>query len=159
MEKIKDLLHDFSDVFIAVVIASLMVGVVVFNLGDWFDSNSTAIAIDSSPEILQEEKLEISQEIEEEAEEEFEENSAESTEPVEPVEPAVVEDKVFTIPSGTPASGIATILLDNGVIESSNDFIKTAEELDLLLKLKSGTFTIPNNSELKDIVRIIAGER
>ncbi|AOY76323.1 hypothetical protein [Clostridium formicaceticum] len=154
MEKLKDLLHDFSDVFIAGIIASLMFGVVVFSLGDWFNTNSTAIAIDPLLEVHQQE---LAEKFSEEANTEANEEDAADEKDL--VEVTVTEDKVITVPSGTPASGIATILLDNGLIENTNDFIKTAEELDLLLKLKSGTFTISANADLKDIVRIIAGDR
>ncbi|MCC5910221.1 MAG: hypothetical protein JJT76_07285 [Clostridiaceae bacterium] len=164
MEKLKDILHDFSDVIFAFVIIIAMFTVITFNLGDWFDNNSV-VAVDTASieeTNIPEELTSIVEETEvQDEEEEKEEDIAEIVEEPEIQETEVVEITIvdsieITIPNGTPGVGIAKILLDNQLIESTRDFVETAEELNLALKLKSGTFDIPTNATLEDIVRIIA---
>ncbi len=199
MEKLKDILHDFTDVILAIGIAILMFAVVVMNLGDWFNFNTIALADSSLPAVeepieevieeLVEEELteEVNEEViveeatEEETTEEkvVEETNNENNKPKveegtnKPVKNnetdntpkennnstevvSVVEVKKITIPNGSPGSRIAKILKENGLINDTADFIKTAEDLKLLLKLKPGTFNIPANATVEEIIRIIA---
>ncbi|SET33125.1 hypothetical protein SAMN05660297_02047 [Natronincola peptidivorans] len=166
MEKIRDILHDFSDVFIAIIITVTMLVVVAWNLGDWFDDNNTASAIDTASTIEESNKEIQSKlpEIDSEIDEAPEETVVEEVPPVEesqeesstPIEITVVASKQITIPNGTPGVGVARILQENGLIENTQDFIRVAEELDLSLKLKSGTFQIPTDATIETMVKIIA---
>ena len=74
----------------------------------------------------------------------------------EDITPAAPEIKTITIPNGTPGSGVATILRENELIDNTRDFIKTAEDLNLANKLKSGSFDISSDATIEDMVRIIA---
>lgn len=67
--------------------------------------------------------------------------------------------KKIIVPNGTPSSGIAKILKDNGLIEDTNIFIQASESLNLSVRLKSGTFQIPSDSSVEDMVKIIAGQK
>lgn len=177
MEKIKDILHDFSDVFIALVITGLMLGVVAWNLGDWFGKDNIASAIDAPPiednrvkepqksePVNEVDKKDENQEVSEEivdAEEKTEDESSETESSQEesqetPVKVIATENKTITIPNGTPGIGIARILLENGLIENTQDFVQTAENLGLALKLKSGTFQIPFGATTEEIIKIIS---
>lgn len=167
MEKIKDILHDFNDVFIALIIGVLMFGVVAWNLGDWFDKDNIASAIDTVPSVGDSDTDRKPEEaIDEVQEEEIVESEASDEKPektpeepaTEPIQVVVVDNKEITIPSGTPGSGIARILLENGLIDNSQEFIQVVEGLNLASKLKSGTFQIPGTATLEDIAKIIAGQ-
>lgn len=48
MEKIKDFLHDFSDIFFAIIIAGIMFGALAINLGGWFNDPIHAVLADKS---------------------------------------------------------------------------------------------------------------
>lgn len=61
----------------------------------------------------------------------------------------------ITIPPGSLPSKIGSILETNGLIGSKNDFVKTAQELKLDTKLKSGSFKIQNNASIEEILKII----
>lgn len=53
MEKIKDFFHNFSDIFFAIVIASIMFAVLTINLGSWFDDSSNIVSADKPANILE----------------------------------------------------------------------------------------------------------
>lgn len=60
------------------------------------------------------------------------------------------------IPDGSPSTSIGNILTNNGLVSSSNEFVKRAEDLDLDRRLQSGTFKIPKNASLDDVIKIVA---
>lgn len=100
-------------------------------------------------------------ESEEEAESTEAPDSTESEEtdsPTEEVVTATSTDVTITIPSGTSGAGIAKILKDNHLIQDTAAFISRIEELNLAVKLKSGTFTINSGTSLDDIIYIITGQ-
>ncbi|KAB3525447.1 MltG/YceG/YrrL family protein [Alkaliphilus serpentinus] len=177
MEKLRDWLHDTTDILLALIIVVVMSGVVFLNLGDWFEVGPTVTAAEypqtvttnpnddaSNPEEdpiigdaveIVEETPEAEGETDEEAADanqpEEEQQQEESTPPV-----TVVEVKRITIPDGTFGAGIANILKENGLIENPTEFVRTAENMNLATRLNSGTFDIPTDSSLEEIVRIIA---
>ena len=61
-----------------------------------------------------------------------------------------------TIPDGTLPSAIGSILESNELVTSKNDFVIQAQSLGLDRRLRSGTYEIPSNSSLDEIIRIIA---
>ncbi len=168
MEKLKDLLHDFTDILLAIVIAFAMFAVVSLYLGDWFQTDKNiVVANEQTPD----DTVPVTPEVEDSEEEAPEDNTSQEEEeaPSDTEAPedegneeeaappvTVVEVKTITIPNGTPGVGIATILLENGLIENTADFINTAENLSLSLKLKSGTFEIPTDATIEEMVKIIA---
>lgn len=177
MEKLKDFIHDTTDILLALVIVVVMSGVVVLNLGDWFNIGVSASPAENSPIVandpisktnnddvidiidedsdMDEEAIdEDSQESQQQQQEEQEEQQPQDQPSTPPV--IVVEIKSITIPEGSFGANIARILHDNGLIDSTADFIKTAEDLNLASRLNSGTFNIPTDASLEDMVRIIA---
>lgn len=183
MEKIKDFFHDFSDVFFAIAVASVMFVVLSLNLGSWFNNSSNTVLADepthiidsnlgaenNNKEVIGDKKEEIDENKEPENEDidsnkvsaEETQNSdninSNETQPDNPV--TNLEVKTIVIPNGTPGSGVAKILKENGLIEETQDFIQTAENLNLAVRLKSGSFEIPANSTVEDMVKIIAGQK
>ncbi|NLM04804.1 MAG: endolytic transglycosylase MltG [Clostridiales bacterium] len=174
MEKLKNILHDYGDVFIAFIIAALMFGVVAWNLGDWFD-NDIDIALNNdtdkpvSMENNEQSQVEIINNNSSDISDEEENSSSDTTENnddiVENNENDQSEDensnakgneiKEITIPSGSPGTAIANILYENGLISDTQTFIETIEALNMASKLKSGAFQIPVNSSVKEIIDII----
>ena len=180
MEKIKDLIYDYSDVFFALIITAAMVGVVYINLTTIFDSSiaampdssdiliggsgtssstgeSNEIIIDlSDPAAGENTEVEDSRH---EPEPEPAPAAVEPAPPATPVPPPVTGEMVtVTIPNGTPGIGIARILVDHQLLPDTTAFVQAAEELELAVKLKSGTFQIPAGSSPEQMVRIIAGQ-
>ena len=167
MDKIKDFLHDNTDIFVALLIAFAMFSVVAVNLGDWFKLETEIVMAEEKteePETDIEEKEELpAPEAEKEtevAETPVAEIPVVETPVVSPTPTTViVEIKRIVIPSGTTGSGIAKILQEKGLIASTSDFVRVAEELKLSPKLKSGTFEIPSNASIEEMVRTIAGQK
>ena len=166
MDKIKDFLHDNTDIFAALLIAFAMFSVVAVNLGDWFKLEAGIVMAEEKnvePKSDINEKEDVpTPEVEEEAD--MPETPAVETPVVTPTPVAtpptvIVEIKRIVIPSGTTGSGIARILQQKGLFANTSDFVKVAEELKLSPKLKSGTFEIPSNASIEDMVKIIAGQK
>lgn len=60
------------------------------------------------------------------------------------------------IPAGTLPGATGQILADNGIVESSEAFVKKAVELGLDRKLKSGEFKLTKGMSLDAVVKAIA---
>ncbi len=164
MERIKDFLHDNTDIFVAIIIALAMFSVVAVNLGDWFkldtsiemaekkdkDADNTPDKEEEAPPVEQEDETLVD-------EEPVEENKTEVEAP--PATAIIVEIIRVVVPDGTPGIGIANILKEKGLISDTAEFVKVAEELNLGTKLKSGAFDIPSNATIEEIVKTIAKQR
>lgn len=181
MDRIKDFFHDFSDVFFAIAIGGIMFFVLSANLGSWFTNSSNIVLADEPVNITDNNNTspkpenDIEKENVEDAEnEDVPDENNESTDTKEEPDNVIdsnknevdaddnvvnTEVKTIVIPNGTPGSGVAKILKESGLIEDTQDFIKAAENLNLAVRLKSGTFEIPNNSTIEDMVKIIAGQK
>lgn len=146
MEKLRNILHDFGDIFIALIIALLMFSVVSWNLGDWFDDNTTTnVTIHDDTNIENINNLPKIEDLHENPSPDTDEQDI-----------AVPETKEVIIPSGTPSSGIADILKDNNLIKDTEIFLKTVDDLDLASKLRSGTFEVPSEATVEEVIKIIA---
>lgn len=185
MERLKDFFHDYSDMFLALFVAGIMFVALSWNLGSWFDNSSNTALANNNPVIEQEKSekdptvIDDPQGSEDESSSnenkeddnatdsenndpstpENTENVPKENEAVEEKPPVVAEVKTITVPNGTPGTGVAKILKDNGLIQDTNDFIQAAERLNLAVRLKSGTFEISTDSTVEDMVKIIAGQK
>ena len=169
VEKIKDLIHDYSDVLLAILIAAAMVMIVFLNLTSIFDENQVAAqpisSIANEPEpidipVVIEPELNTPDETEIAPEELRHEPVTETEETQPPVteQPSAGTRVSVTIPNGTPGSGIARILVEHQLLSDPAPFIEAAESLNLSLSLKSGTFQIPVGVSAEEMVKIIAGQ-
>ena len=181
MEKIKDFFHDFSDIFFAIIIAGVMFAVLSVNLGSWFnvpsntasanepfntskdrDNNATSDGPDNNnvnPEDKNN-KTETGTDTDKiETEKPQNNNDAiPGTDENEQKNETAGETKKIIIPSGTFCTGIAKILKNNELIDNENSFVQAAENLGLSSRLKSGSFEIPVDATVEEIVKIIAGQ-
>ena len=165
--KIKDLIYDFNDILVALLILAVAAGVITWKLADIMaypeylaqqagtvvaskpteepvDMSDVDLTIDDNVVAINTEIDDIS------SEPEPAQTEPENTQPTAPTG----ETKI-TIPAGSYASKIAQILFDAGLITSTDDFLKelTAEKADT--KLKAGTFTIPAGSTMEEIIKIL----
>ena len=174
MEKLKDFIHDYTDIVLAVVIAISMFSVVNWHLSSWLPTSNTVIAANTnnynqSNSSKENEKVDNEKEIVEKekgvVEEKKEEVSVpEPTTPTTPTPPAdkgiiVVDNIKITIPDGSTGQAIGRLLKEHGLIEEVSHFISEAERLKLTSRLRSGTFQIPENASIEQIVKIIANQR
>ncbi len=177
MERLKDFFHDYSDMFLALFVAGIMFFAISWNLGSWFDNSSNTALANNTP-VIEQEKPEKDPTVTDDPQGSEEENSSnenkedenaidsENTENApkentvaEEKPPVVAEVKTITVPNGTPGTGVANILKENGLIQNTNDFIQAAERLNLAVRLKSGTFEISTDATVEDMVKIIAGQK
>ncbi|ABW19549.1 MltG/YceG/YrrL family protein [Alkaliphilus oremlandii] len=177
MERLKDFFHDYSDMFLALFVAGIMFFAISWNLGSWFDNSSNTALANNTP-VIEQEKPEKDSTVTDDPQGSEEENSSnenkedenaidsENTENApkentvaEEKPPVVAEVKTITVPNGTPGTGVANILKENGLIQNTNDFIQAAERLNLAVRLKSGTFEISTDATVEDMVKIIAGQK
>lgn len=172
MKKIFDWLKDFVYDSIDYIIMLLIIVSVVFVIGWRLDVLFANDAADIPPKniVSEEENLKIEDEpIKEDLPAIEPTDNVESTpddlvpesptaeNPVveTPLVPPSVKTVDVTIPPGSLPSKIGSILETNGLIRNKNDFVKTAQELKLDTKLKSGSFKIPNNASIEEILKII----
>lgn len=60
------------------------------------------------------------------------------------------------IPAGSLPGQIGDILAGQGLVESKEEFVNKTVEMAMDTRLKSGTFEIPSNSSLEEIINIIS---
>lgn len=171
IEKIQDLLYDYFDYVVMLTIVIAVVAVIGWRLDVLFAKDASDIVpnkqiateapTDNPKEpLLEEEPTPVVNEITGEPNDE--DPATESPVEEAPTEPVPDEKGVTTgeevkvnIPAGSLPGKIASILADNGLINSSRDFIAKAVELNLDTKLKSGDFKIAKGSSYEDILRIL----
>lgn len=88
-----------------------------------------------------------------------EQNNTTETKPKEDAKPSdnnSGSEVTVNIPAGTLPGATGQILASNGIVESSDAFVKKAVELGLDRKLKSGEFKLKKGMSLDQVVRAIA---
>lgn len=146
LEKLKDVLYDFSDFIIMGGIVLSIVLIIGWRLDILFPK--TTAMVDSNDLSTIEKEIEEPKNIEE------------NTEEVKTIDDKekVPETIKISIPKGSPSTSIANILVDKGLIESAADFEKTVGKLKLEKKLRSGEFEIRKEDSIETIAKIIANE-
>ena len=162
IEKLKDFLYDSIDYVIIIAIIVGVVAVIGWRLDVLFAKDTLEAA---SPPIIVDETDNNDKDkdvVDADPDLPIDENEEESDEEIvdnpdtNGPDPAPVTTVTITVPDGTLPSGIGTILESNGLVSSKNDFVMQAQSMGLDRRLRSGTFQIPNNSSLEDIIKIIA---
>lgn len=181
IEKIKDVVYDGFDYIVMLGIVVLVVGIIGWRLDILFAKDALGVShgiVSENPNEGNEPSIDVSQkpDIKDPVEQDPSEETPDAEEPnegntntpevpeVPPTEPPASETPptaptgevvTITIPAGSLPGKIATILHENGVIDSSKDFIAKMVELRLDTKLKSGTFSITKGSSYEDVLSII----
>lgn len=177
MEKLKDFLYEQSDIFFTILVVGVVIGVVAFNMYGWFDINNsdnnyTEIADNPNPQPSLEEENQPDNEDElapdnEEVENPENNSPAETPKPPTettetPVEPPVEVspseanvNRTIEVAPGSASATIANSLQNQGLIISSDEFLKELIASGKETKLKAGTFTIPQSSSITEIINIL----
>ena len=180
LEKFKDFLYETSDLLLALAIILVMSSVITWQVTDslafnnqnnitegleqTFGKSNSLPTTGSSDDLFTEDDIDKPDSPVEDANELSSNPPAVNPVIVEPISPPVqkaVEPTMVSIqiPNGTPGAGIANILKGKGLIEDSGRFIARVEELNLAMKLKSGSYKIESGSSLDDIIYIITGQK
>ncbi|MBR3718790.1 MAG: endolytic transglycosylase MltG [Firmicutes bacterium] len=171
MRKIKDLIYDYNDIFVALLIIAAAGAIIFWRVTDIMaypdylagkEQSQTADVdfsdVDLTPtnvDEFNENPDDIST-----GDGAGEEGSGEQTpaeEPAEEEQPAAAQtdadgNYVVEIPKGSSAQGIARILKEQGIISDIDAFMDKVEEMDAVMKLKYGTYKIPAGSSAEEII-------
>lgn len=186
LERLKDMLYEISDILLALVIILVMSTVITWKITDSmaYSSKGKEIiptsdqisqplqkpenpsAADNSQETTTVASTEESPAATVEASSPPSSEAASTESPATPVAPVVVvpvtpqpTNMQVVVPSGTSASGIAKLLKQKGLIDNTAKFIARIEELKLSSKLKSGTFSIPSDASMDEMIYVITGTK
>ncbi len=165
MKKFKDLIYDYNDILIAILIVIIASAVIFWKVTDVMAYPSFI----RSSQKTQQSSVDMSDvdltqtEVEPIAEpgDEVTTGEGETQTPTEDLTqtPYVGTDKEFEIKSGEYLSTVANNLLSQGLIADKNEFIKTVESMGLANKVQVGKFTIPGGATYEEIAKIITKTR
>ncbi|MBC7088317.1 MAG: hypothetical protein H5T96_07600 [Tissierellales bacterium] len=147
IDKLKDFLYDSIDYIIMLSIVVIVVLVIGWRLDILFASN----------DISDNQYVEINEpikNIENPTSDNI--NDSNNGEIPENTDTQEIVEININIPDGSLPYDIGKILQENGLVESSNDFVKKAVELGLDTKLKSGKFSLNTSQSIEEIVYIIS---
>ncbi|MBR5641466.1 MAG: endolytic transglycosylase MltG [Firmicutes bacterium] len=172
MKKIKDLIYDYNDIFVALLIIAVAGAIIFWRVTNIMaypdyiaDKGQTQTGevdfsdVDLTPtnvEDFNEDPEDISTQTPEEGQE------GEQTPAVEPdgeENPSAKTDAdgnyLVEIPKGSSALGIAKILKEQGIISDVDAFMEKLEEMGATMKLKYGNYKIPKGSSAEQIINIM----
>ena len=165
MKKIRDFIYNYNDVFVALIIVALAALIILWRAGvimDYNEYESARTAPDPTTSEASIDGLDLTpEEIEnfntnpEDANSENLPDAPSEPEQTTP-EPQKPSGEVnFEVPSGSSADRIGDLLVQAGLIDSKQDFLKelTAQKADT--KLKAGTFKIEAGSDIATIIKIL----
>ena len=179
MKKIKDLIYDFNDIFVAVLILAVAAVIILWRVSaimaysDYVD-NHTAVAssqdvdlsdvdltleevdeYNDNPEEFNSDGTEVqdTDAVQDEGSEDTQTGDVQETE--NQSQQTADGDFVVNIPSGSSCAKIGSILAEAGACSSADDFVNAVTEKGVENKLKAGTYTIPKGSSMNEIVNIL----
>lgn len=170
MKKLKDLIYDYNDIFVALLIIAVAGAIILWrvtNIMDYPDylagKEQTQTGdvdfsdVDLTPEVVDD----FNQDPDEITTQTPDDTAGEQTPAEEQtpeggaVQPADGTPVTVDIPKGSSANGIAKILKEAGLIDDVDAFLETVEKLDATMKMKYGTYKIPQGSTAEEIVDIL----
>ncbi|MBS4537815.1 hypothetical protein GOQ27_05040 [Clostridium sp. D2Q-11] len=168
-EKVKDLLYDYIDYFLILLVVLLIGAIIGWRLDILFGDNeleetdnniqieeSNDENVEDSTKEEQEKNSDEDAENDERDDQEKDNSGREESSSVNNQDGQAKEEISLDIPEGSLPPNTAQILLDNGVIQDKNQFLSRASELGLDIKLRSGSYTFIKNSDLDTIIKILA---
>lgn len=174
MKKFKDLVYDYNDLFVVLVIVAIAGALIFWRIGNIMNypeylaqAHAGEAAGDLDLEDLDLTPGEVD-DMNENPEDIVTDPSGEPVEePQEPEdEPGQEEPQTgqafttrtevkFTVPTGVTGSKIALLLYEAELVESAEIFLTTVSRMNAETKLMAGTFKIPAGSTVEDIVDIL----
>lgn len=173
MKKIKDLIYDYNDIFVALLIIAVAGAIILWRVTnimaypDYLAGKETAQSgevdftdVDLTPtnvEDFNDNPDEIDTQTPEGGES-GEQTPPDETSQEDPTQTAQTDadgNYVVEIPKGSSALGIARILKAQGIISNEDAFMEKVEEMDATMKMKYGTYKIPQGSSAEQIINIL----
>ena len=162
MEKFKDFIYDKNDIVIALVIVLLASFIILGRVNAIMDypntlqaavtpttenpattdPNTPAVVTPVTPPVVTPETPAVVTPI-----------TPPVVTPTQPSTPPVMIS--VTIPSGSSGDAIAGILVTAGFVKQKSDFLTAVSAAGAEKKLKAGTFKIPNDSNISQVIAII----
>ncbi len=172
MKRFKDLIYDYNDVFVAVMIVVLAGAIIFWRISDimaYPEYLAQQIAGNATDDVdvgdldLSLEEVDDMNENPEDITTDPADSEGETTPPIpeeeeEPVQTGeftTSKEVSFTVPAGVTGSKIAQLLLEEKLIESTEAFMTEISEQNAETGLMAGTFKIPAGSTVGDIVDIL----
>lgn len=151
-EKLKDIFYDGTDYIIMLVTIVIVVLIINWRIGGLFKRTEIGNSRDNPVATIDEEEESPTSNLDSENIQEEESSHTEKEEK---------EDKdgniiTVNIPTGSLPNEIGEILESNGLVNSKEEFINKTIEMGMDTSLKSGSFQIPDNSSIEDIISIIS---
>lgn len=178
MEKIKDIVYQISDILFGLIVLLAVILIFTFQLYGWFNiempqsiarlvPNSASIDTYANENITAPDTTDSSDKkdtVSDQADStdiassaadipKSSENETSGLEQSKSSAEATLRNIV--IAPGSTSSSIGNALYENNIIKSVDDFKNRLTELKLETKIKAGTFSIPQNAPLDDVIRII----
>ena len=175
MEKIKDIVYQISDILFGLVVLLAVLLIFTFQLYGWFnidmpqsiarfipqkvslntyaEAEPAAVKPVDSPKKTDTSLSDENEQKENMTSAPLEEPSPTQADAVE--KPAPSELRNIVIASGSTSNSIGNALYENNIIKSVEEFTNRLTELKLETKIKAGTFRIPQNAPLDDVIKII----
>ena len=172
MKKIKDLIYDYNDIFVALLIIAVAGAIIFWRVTnimaypdyisgktqsqtgevDFSDVDLTPTNVDD----INENPEDITTDTSEEGQgEQTPTDESPAEDPTQTAQTDAEGNYVVEIPKGSSALGIARILKAQGIISDEDAFMEKVEELDATMKMKYGTYKIPQGSSAEQIINIL----
>ena len=174
MNKIKDLIYDYNDIFVALLIIAVAGAIIFWRVSgimaypDYLAGKGQAqtgevdfSGVDLNPEDVgefNENPEDITTQNPEGEGQSGEETPAETPSQDDPTQTAQTDGNgnyIVEIPKGSSAIGIARLLKAQGIISDEDAFMEKVEELGATMKMKYGTYKIPQGSSAEEIISIL----
>ncbi len=168
MNKIRDIIYDYNDIFVALLIIVVAGAMLLWRVNAIMEYPEYLAASGETTEKTQVENPDLSG-IDLTTDpaistayninpDDANANPEPATTPAVTVEPTPVTptgDVKFEVPKGSSASKIADLLRQAGLIDDQKEFLNMLTEKKADTKLKAGTFTIPAGSTVEEIITIL----
>lgn len=154
MDKLKDIIYDYTDLILSLLVVLAIVFIIGTNF-TFFDQNLSGLvgSSDNGNSSDNQSLTPVDEDDEEDVSDNVREESNEddgNTEPSEETETVRIQ-----IPQGASASQIGDILQTNELVDSSSEFVESTENLNVSHRLRPGTFDIPRDATLREMIQIL----
>lgn len=156
MEKIKDFIYDHTDLLLSLMVVSAILFIIGANF-TFFDRDlSSFIGSPNNDEATEEESL-TGENRQEPSDERGEGDSMEEPpqDPEDPEDESDPDTVTVEIPQGATASDVGDVLSQNNLVENTTVFVQRSEDLNVSHRLRPGTFEIPEESSIEEIIQIL----
>jgi len=154
MDKLKDIIYDYTDMILSILVVLAIVFIIGTNF-TFFDQNLSSF-VGSSDNGNPSDNQSLSPVDEDNEGDTLDNTKDESNKEEENTEPSEESETVtIEIPQGASASQIGDILETHGLVDNSSEFVESTENLNVSHRLRPGTFNIPREATLREMIQIL----